>query len=47
MADVGKRANVSAQTVSRYFTGGYVSSEKRVRVAAAVMRWVTGKIDYL
>ncbi len=37
MADVGKRANVSAQTVSRYFTGvGYVGAETRERIAAAI-----------
>lgn len=37
MADVGRRANVSAQTVSRYFTGsGYVGAETRERIAAAV-----------
>ena len=36
MVDVGLRANVSAQTVSRYFRGGYVSSDKRERVEAAV-----------
>ena len=36
MIDVGRHANVSAQTVSRYFTGGYVSLEKRARVEAAV-----------
>lgn len=37
MADVGARAGVSAQTVSRYFRGaGYVSSEARARIEAAV-----------
>ncbi len=37
MADVGRAANVSAQTVSRYFTGrGYVSAETRARIASAV-----------
>jgi DNA-binding LacI/PurR family transcriptional regulator len=37
MADVGRAANVSAQTVSRYFTGtGYVSAETKERIAAAV-----------
>lgn len=37
MADVGRSAGVSAQTVSRYFSGaGYVSDETRRRIAAAV-----------
>lgn len=36
MADVGRRANVSAQTVSRFFTGGYLSDETRQRVEQAV-----------
>jgi DNA-binding LacI/PurR family transcriptional regulator len=37
MADVGRIANVSTQTVSRYFTGtGYVSDETRERISAAV-----------
>lgn len=37
MADVGRVARVSAQTVSRYFTGaGYVSAETRVRIEAAI-----------
>lgn len=36
MSDVGRRAGVSAQTVSRYFTGGYVSEPVRQRVEAAV-----------
>lgn len=37
MADVAKLANVSAQTVSRYFTGvGYVREETRDRIASAV-----------
>lgn len=37
MADVGKLAEVSAQTVSRFFTGtGYVSTETRARIEAAV-----------
>jgi DNA-binding LacI/PurR family transcriptional regulator len=37
MADVGRVANVSAQTVSRYFTGvGYVSDATRARITAAV-----------
>lgn len=37
MADVGRAAQVSAQTVSRYFTGtGYVSAETRARVEAAI-----------
>ncbi len=29
MADVGRAAAVSAQTVSRFYTGGYVSAETR------------------
>jgi len=37
MADVGRIARVSAQTVSRYFTGnGYVSEQTRARIEAAV-----------
>lgn len=37
MADVGRIAQVSAQTVSRYFTGtGYVSAGTRARIEAAV-----------
>jgi DNA-binding LacI/PurR family transcriptional regulator len=37
MADVGRAAQVSAQTVSRYFTGtGYVSAQTRARVEAAI-----------
>lgn len=37
MADVGRAARVSAQTVSRYFTGtGYVSAQTKERIAAAV-----------
>ncbi|QDG66991.1 LacI family transcriptional regulator [Pseudarthrobacter sp. NIBRBAC000502772] len=37
MADVGRLANVSTQTVSRYFTGvGYVRTETRDRIAAAI-----------
>ncbi|GAA4426983.1 LacI family DNA-binding transcriptional regulator [Georgenia halophila] len=37
MTDVGRAAQVSAQTVSRYFTGqGYVSAATRARIAAAV-----------
>jgi DNA-binding LacI/PurR family transcriptional regulator len=37
MADVGKLAKVSAQTVSRYFNGtGYVSKETKLRIAEAV-----------
>jgi Transcriptional regulators len=37
MADVGRLANVSTQTVSRYFTGvGYVRAETRDRITAAI-----------
>ncbi len=37
MVDVGRVANVSAQTVSRYFTGtGYVSDAARTRIALAI-----------
>lgn len=37
MADVGRVAGVSAQTVSRYFSGtGYVGEKTRARIAAAV-----------
>lgn len=36
MSDVGRRAGVSAQTVSRYFNGGYISAPVRQRVEAAV-----------
>ncbi|MCB2176916.1 MAG: LacI family transcriptional regulator [Actinomycetales bacterium] len=37
MADVGRLAEVSAQTVSRYFSGrGYVSDATRARIEAAV-----------
>lgn len=37
MADVGRRAGVSAQTVSRYFSGeGYVSGRTRQQIADAV-----------
>ncbi|MFF1828448.1 LacI family DNA-binding transcriptional regulator [Paenarthrobacter sp. NPDC058040] len=37
MADVGRLAEVSAQTVSRYFTGvGYVRAETRAKITAAI-----------
>jgi DNA-binding LacI/PurR family transcriptional regulator len=36
MADVGRHADVSAQTVSRFYTGGYVSPEARSRIETAV-----------
>ncbi|HQY99442.1 MAG TPA: LacI family DNA-binding transcriptional regulator [Propionicimonas sp.] len=37
MVDVGRLAGVSAQTVSRYFTGtGYVGTETRKRIEAAI-----------
>ncbi|HSO68717.1 MAG TPA: LacI family DNA-binding transcriptional regulator [Arachnia sp.] len=37
MADVGRLAGVSAQTVSRYFTGsGYVGTETRARIEDAI-----------
>ncbi len=37
MVDVGRLAHVSAQTVSRYFSGhGYVSADARVRIEEAV-----------
>ncbi|SMH50917.1 transcriptional regulator, LacI family [Rathayibacter oskolensis] len=36
MADVGRRAEVSAQTVSRFFTGGYVAPATRARIEAAI-----------
>ena len=37
MADVGRAAGVSAQTVSRYFSGnGYVGEGTRRRIARAV-----------
>lgn len=36
MVDVGRAADVSAQTVSRYFTGGYVGVEARARIEQAI-----------
>lgn len=42
MVDVGRLAGVSAQTVSRYFTGtGYVGAETRERIEAAIQ-----ELDY-
>lgn len=42
MADVGRLAGVSAQTVSRYFTGsGYVGAQTRERIEAAI-----AELDY-
>lgn len=42
MVDVGRLAGVSAQTVSRYFTGsGYVGAETRERIEAAI-----AELDY-
>ncbi|MCU1530228.1 MAG: hypothetical protein JWP75_3991 [Frondihabitans sp.] len=36
MADVGRAAEVSAQTVSRFYTGGYVSPEARTAIERAI-----------
>lgn len=36
MVDVGRAADVSAQTVSRYFTGGYVGADARARIEQAI-----------
>lgn len=36
MVDVAHLADVSAQTVSRYFTGGYVGADARARIERAV-----------
>lgn len=41
MVDVGRLADVSAQTVSRYFTGGYVAPTTRARIESAIQ-----KLDY-
>jgi DNA-binding LacI/PurR family transcriptional regulator len=42
MVDVGRLAGVSAQTVSRYFTGtGYVGADTRTRIEAAI-----AELDY-
>lgn len=41
MVDVGRLANVSAQTVSRFFTGGYVGADTRARIERAV-----AELDY-
>lgn len=41
MADVGRLAKVSAQTVSRYYTGGYVSRSTRLLIDKAVQ-----ELDY-
>lgn len=39
MADVGKLARVSAQTVSRYFSGkGYMSDTTRERIESAIQQ---------
>lgn len=36
MADISKQLGISKMTVSRYFNGGYVSEENRVKIDAIV-----------
>ncbi len=36
MADISKQLGISKMTVSRYFNGGYVSEENRLKIDAIV-----------